>query len=175
MRPEYQGVPRAAEGFQSPSGPKAGCDQRTSSAGAASTTFQSPSGPKAGCDTQHRDFIKPHIKVSIPIRPEGRMRHDIVVAVLRPPNVSIPIRPEGRMRHGTQDAGIAILTVSIPIRPEGRMRLRPRSWPTSGGCFNPHPARRPDATGRSFHVRPRGRRFNPHPARRPDATALTAA
>ena len=93
--------------------------------------------------------------------------------------------------------------VSILIRPEGRMqrpsfRLRPPGsvcW-----CFNPHPARRPDATNGAFNsfscssaavsilIRPEGRMqlcpatvrrpwvscFNPHPARRPDATGRAA-
>ena len=63
--------------------------------------------------------------------------------------------------------------VSILIRPEGRMQLacvaRSTCCAVTDG-FNPHPARRPDATGR---LQPRAtddRRFNPHPARRPDAT-----
>ena len=42
-------------------------------------------------------------------------------------------------------------------------------WPA---CFNPHPARRPDATAPGFHwVKDALPCFNPHPARRPDATA----
>ena len=41
-------------------------------------------------------------------------------------------------------------------------------------CFNPHPARRPDATGGGLGepTRPAHPCFNPHPARRPDATTL---
>ena len=42
-------------------------------------------------------------------------------------------------------------------------------------CFNPHPARRPDATPPAWvSVRPSWTSFNPHPARRPDATAVLA-
>ena len=38
-------------------------------------------------------------------------------------------------------------------------------------CFNPHPARRPDATGGNWaRTSCRCTSFNPHPARRPDAT-----
>ena len=36
--------------------------------------------------------------------------------------------------------------------------------------FNPHPARRPDATGSTATGSPNNKGFNPHPARRPDAT-----
>ena len=79
-------------------------------------------------------------------------------------------------------------------RPQPRRHLQWR-----GPCFNPHPARRPDATNRvavvpnadsrvSILIRPEGRMqrglqprqvavvpgFNPHPARRPDATGTSA-
>ena len=66
------------------------------------------------------------------------------------------------------------LSVSILIRPEGRMQpsgltARLTSCPS---CFNPHPARRPDATGSTQRRQTSTSRasFNPHPARRPDAT-----
>ncbi len=36
-------------GFQSPSGPKTGCDTSLARGSAAGTSFQSPSGPKTGC------------------------------------------------------------------------------------------------------------------------------
>ena len=62
--------------------------------------------------------------------------------------------------------------VSILIQPEGRMQLPPARWgPGTPCCFNPHPARRPDATWRESGARPqRTTCFNPHPPRRPDAT-----
>ena len=41
------------------------------------------------------------------------------------------------------------------------------------GCFNPHPARRPDATLRRRSCHKEWSGFNPHPARRPDATRYT--
>ena len=40
----------------------------------------------------------------------------------------------------------------------------------TGNCFNPHPARRPDATRYQVLIRSSPGCFNPHPARRPDAT-----
>ena len=94
--------------------------------------------------------------------------------------------------HPLQQGPQAI--VSILIRPEGRMQP-PRTKParcflmfqsSSGqkaGCnssgvmistallrFNPHPARRPDATASEAGLLLSLRGFNPHPARRPDAT-----
>ena len=47
----------------------------------------------------------------------------------------------------------------------------PGSVPTAGSrCFNPHPARRPDATGSCGLNRRLPHSFNPHPAFWPDAT-----
>ena len=45
-------------------------------------------------------------------------------------------------------------------------------WSQDRACtsFNPHPARRPDATSSRRSVPTARRCFNPHPARRPDAT-----
>ncbi len=91
------------------------------------------------------------------------------------------------------DVGLA---VSILTRPESRM-LRPRLflWRAGTPSFNPHPARKPDATAEleefeflllefqsspgpkagcykqkaRFPLTPAS--FNPHPARKPDATS----
>ena len=110
--------------------------------------FQSSSGQKAGCNRRGRSRQKQLFVVSILIRPSGRMQHEIVAL-------------DG------QD-----LDVSILIRPEGRMQLRgPRDWLPASAGFNPHPARRPDATCIEWRrVRHGCGSFNPHPARRPDAT-----
>ena len=67
--------------------------------------------------------------------------------------VSILIRPEGRMqlapaRCAEQRPVHVLSPFSILIRPEGRMQLAGHCGMTARfGCFNPHPARRPDATG----------------------------
>ena len=141
--------------------------------------------------------------VSILIQPEGRMQRVLVGHLQRfhlSARVSILIQPEGRMQHRSSITNwYRPQTVSILIQPEGRMqqgllilwnsRLR--------SCFNPHPARRPDATrtvmlaivlgqvefqsssspkagcnalGAFLLFRGRVLCFNPHPARRPDAT-----
>ena len=116
--------------------------------------FQSSSGQKAGCNRWDRPacpvirFFNPHparrpdatrlvwsffhapSRVSILIRPEGRMQptHDQgfqsswLQQVYRD-HVSILIRPEGRMQHRF-DWTHAGHTVSILIRPEGRMQRR---------------------------------------------------
>ena len=65
-----------------------------------------------------------------------------------PQTVSILIQPEGRMQlHRYLSICFGFVKVSILIQPEGRMQ------PPQGVCgrrhgsgFNPHPARRPDAT-----------------------------
>ena len=136
-------------------------------------------------------------QVSILIQPEGRMQRRVQLASVEVLIVSILIQPEGRMQpvlhlpygfyllfqsSSSQKAGcnlgqgggwvLDLRPVSILIQPEGRMQRARRAVPAP--CrpgFNPHPARRPDATaGGSV---PRGCKagcFNPHPARRPDAT-----
>ena len=91
--------------------------------------------------------------VSILIRPSGRMQPAFTAALtLGKRIVSILIRPEGRMQLNQCATLIPSLRVSILIRPEGRMQRaglpQARLSPTS---FNPHPARRPDATGVRRH------------------------
>ena len=132
--------------------------------------FQSSSGQKAGCNLGDEDSPA-LLGVSILIRPEGRMQlyehPDLDHAVV----VSILIRPEGRMQRCWSVISGSSLFVSILIRPEGRMqRLSGPSGCPRTRCFNPHPARRPDATGISSGARRLAIGFNPHPARRPDAT-----
>ena len=61
--------------------------------------------------------------------------------------------------------------VSILTRPEGRMQpLFNYCHSVLYSSFNPHPARRPDATAKSSVTTLLPACFNPHPARRPDAT-----
>ena len=139
------------------------------------------------------------IAVSILIQPEGRMQHAAASGVRHGISVSILIQPEGRMQH-------------LVVGPLGDPEVFQSSSSPKAGCngasrgrvttallsFNPHPARRPDATSHMALLREReahefqsssspkagcnARRlrwpctarslgFNPHPARRPDATA----
>ena len=108
--------------------------------------FQSSSGLLAGCNLRRTE------------EPQ-----------LIPLGVSILIRPEGRMQHPAGlRVGVGLPSVSILIRPEGRMQLFPRCPYHQGQSrFNPHPARRPDATPEvciishiptvSILIRPEGR------------------
>ena len=110
--------------------------------------------------------------VSILIRPEGRMQRPHfghIVAVFAQ-GVSILIRPEGRMQPAVdRRAGAAERFQSSSGQKAGCNRRRQEHAWQFGHCFNPHPARRPDATPAVLSVGERSDRFNPHPARRPDA------
>ena len=145
--------------FQSSSSPKTGCKHRSARGRGfptALTTFQSSSSPKTGCKPYRtcRAINQVHKLVSILIQPEDRMQG------------SLP---------GVYRA-LPWFAVSILIQPEDRMQAELLSGTLCGGsfrCFNPHPARRPDASC-ALHtsaddVLQNGWSFNPHPARRPDA------
>ena len=140
-------------GFQSSSGQKAGCNLPC---GPAPTTaadrFQSSSGQKAGCNALRVRVVPVSVIVSILIRPEGRMQQRALRATPRAAPVSILIRPEGRMQH------------SVVFNYSNVHRFQSSSG-QKAGC------------NRSFR-RPflqQHLSFNPHPARRPDATAMSAA
>ena len=185
----------AARRFQSSSGQKAGCNlaegQDATAASPRSVSilirpegrmqplsepekrtyfeFQSSSGQKAGCNPQQRDPQQP-ARVSILIRPEGRMQ-----PARRGPASSCGFQSSSGQKAGCNGARRHLLRLAAYR-------------------FNPHPARRPDATMAYFQfpmdyllvsilIRPEGRMqhgvsgwkppmtsFNPHPARRPDAT-----
>ena len=111
--------------------------------------------------------------------------------------VSILTRPEGRVQRAPGRCCLREAEVSILTRPEGRVQPGiAGDYAASGTRFNPHPARRPGATGRdapataaesAFQSSPGQKAgcnrlpsrecpdrdgFNPHPARRPGATVL---
>ena len=67
-----------------------------------------------------------------------------------------------------------VVPVSILIQPEDRMQESGLGgFGQSQLCFNPHPARRPDASPVDMQQLRSGQpRFNPHPARRPDASGV---
>ena len=110
--------------------------------------FQSSPGPKAGCYDAVDGAAAPFRGVSILTRPEGRvLRGDDANGVVMG-GVSILTRPEGRVLLPSSRRSPGGRTVSILTRPEGRVL---RMLPLTGSCatsgFNPHPARRPGATG----------------------------
>ena len=110
--------------------------------------FQSSSGQKAGCNIRAACGIQSNDGVSILIRPEGRMQ-----CVAR-----LPEAPSNVFQSSSgQKAGCNVSTV-------------PPSHAFCN-CFNPHPARRPDAIFNDVSQNRSPSCFNPHPARRPDAIA----
>ena len=168
---------KAADGrrglFQSSSGPKTGCNDQSAYVVWALREFQSSSGPKTGCNPPWRRVVASGHRVSILIRPEDRMQLSLMAVI----GVPLWFQSSSGPKTGCNRCGVS--------------RCRTAS------CFNPHPARRPDATrGRplphaglrrvSILIRPEDRMqrsrghpplagtgsFNPHPARRPDATGV---
>ena len=124
MPPKQRSIATWPLQFQSSSGPKAGCHalMPTNSANypcfnphparrpdatsmlsrvvPPELLFQSSSGPKAGCHKNLQQIIM-RVRVSILIRPEGRMPHRLEYRYIPRDEVSILIRPEGRMPHAS--------------------------------------------------------------------------
>ena len=112
--------------------------------------------------------------VSILIRPEGRMQQGWKVWQAGDRSVSILIRPEGRMQLSSPHPPVSGMEVSILIRPEGRMQPRWHRRRRQQGLVSI--LIRPEGRmQRPLFVHSLVHRvgFNPHPARRPDATSAT--
>ena len=110
--------------------------------------FQSSSSQKAGCNSG-RGPAERGADVSILIQPEGRMQPLSSGLAIPLAEVSILIQPEGRMQHLPPLGCPTLVGVSILIQPEGRMQQSRVTVGLVPLSFNPHPARRPDATGRT--------------------------
>jgi len=76
-------------------------------------------------------------QVSTLIRPEGRMRLDVIDAEEEAMRVSTLIRPEGRMRRLLILGEGVPVGVSTLIRPEGRMRRPILLWTSAQAEFQP--------------------------------------
>ena len=158
--------------FQSSSGQKAGCNRRGRSRQKQLFVVSILIRPSGRMQHEIVALDGQDLDVSILIRPEGRMQlHRMAAGTawlwkfqsssgaqgtgFRLLPVSILIRPEGRMQPASNGGGYGMaVEVSILIRPEGRMqRKRGAATVRSPNCFNPHPARRPDAT--SYRMQPR--------------------
>ena len=85
--------------------------------------------------------------------------------------VSILIQPEGRMQHFKHSLIVHVLRFQSSSSQKAGCNAIPHSALRTHYCFNPHPARRPDATCWARRYWWPTWCFNPHPARRPDATA----
>ena len=141
--------------------------------------FQSSPGQKAGCNRLPVGVPFSFNWRSVPsFNPHPARRPDAILAgILGVANLPGCFNPHPARRPDAisvtgDGASWPVHRVSILTRPEGRMQwlkcqdmaLHPLV------CFNPHPARRPDAivaVGELCRIRC----FNPHPARRPDAIA----
>ncbi len=133
--------------------------------------FQSSPGPKAGCYHNQRARkmairgFNPH-PARKPDATHLRSKFKLTQ------EVSILTRPESRMLRVNNKRAI------------GSCRFQSSPGPKAGCyfflsvmllkllCFNPHPARKPDATGAIFPMSSMSDGFNPHPARKPDATSV---
>ena len=154
-------------GFQSSPGQKAGCNAQKQVERDAFYRFQSSPGQKAGCNPFMKSTRSRTTSVSILTRPEGRMQLHDLSGLPCFHAVSILTRPEGRMQFGDLVGGIPVKQFqSSPGQKAGcNCRFQQLPWPRR--CFNPHPARRPDAirpvrhrqhvAGVSILTRPEGR------------------
>ena len=198
--------------------------EECSSSGAVDL-FQSSSGSLAGCHLSvgmHQGFV---LRVSILIRLAGRMPHHFERCRPHWGNVSILIRLAGRMPRPSSstwnwttafqsssgslagchaEARLAEARAHFGFQSSSGSLAGCHRLPSPGSmprwvCFNPHPARWPDATTRNglnlglievsilirlagrmprkHHPQTQSRRicFNPHPARWPDATCVRPA
>ncbi len=133
--------------------------------------FQSSPGPKAGCYS----ILKEIPKLLYCFNPHPARKPD-ATTITNPQaqlgRVSILTRPESRMLHVSTENNSNDSKVSILTRPESRMLrllvsfftlvLKFQSSPgPKAGCYPPETARNVEFQG-----------FNPHPARKPDATFL---
>ena len=134
--------------FQSSSGQKAGCNLLREYNTETFMWFQSSSGQKAGCNAR---CAVPALRL-VCFNPHPARRPDATgsVGYLKAlmPKVSILIRPEGRMQLGGSADFLyfgRVLFQSSSGQKAG-CNIIIRSQPGCCSCFNPHPARRPDAT-----------------------------
>ena len=143
--------------FQSSSGQKAGCNAgicpRYSSAGLQLVSILIRPEGRMQLFRGGRNTVITVEGVSILIRPEGRMQQRACLCVSPP--LEYVFQSSSGQKAGCNDRDSRFTTVrskrgvSILIRPEGRMQLSFDELQPLGDhykSFNPHPARRPDAT-----------------------------
>ena len=109
------------------------------------SVFQSSSGQKAGCNTANS--LRMSLALILFQSSSGQKAGC---------NPSLPSRKSSPRKMFQSSSG----------QKAGCNPVERRGRPPSHLCFNPHPARRPDATILRPPGSPLG--FNPHPARRPD-------
>ena len=161
--------------FQSSSGQKAGCNPYWLGMTCATFPFQSSSGQKAGCNRRTGCLASCFRRFQSSSGQKAGCN--------RPSQFSATSSLLFQSSSG-QKAGCnfgrsgSYPCVSLGFNPHPARRPdatppKPGTGLTTTSCFNPHPARRPDATLSRLTTDSVGSlRFNPHPARRPDATGL---
>ena len=192
--------------FQSSSGQKAGCNIDRSVCCADSTSCFNPHParrPDATCRRRHlfqslRGWSLTHWAVSILIRPEGRMQPPCSLGLSR--GCSPTFQSSSGQKAGCNGAlefyiwPVGLFQSSSGQKAGCNVLHHHQTNPAIATGFNPHPARRPDATfvgapggpapivfqsssGQKagcnvvdYRLDQQARSFNPHPARRPDAT-----
>ena len=109
--------------------------------------FQSSPGQKAGCNTDPPLLLRARVSVSILTRPEGRMQLLNGCAKGKPGQgfQSSPGQKAGCNPSGVTLAALCLsLFQSSPGQKAG-CNHSGTQWISGIFCFNPHPARRPDA------------------------------
>ena len=134
--------------FQSSSSPKTGCkSQHSQRLADLLGEFQSSSSPKTGCKWAGDVEIEVSVEVSILIQPEDRMQEDSAPCITYLGSiVSILIQPEDRMQGINNICSTALSLFQSSSSPKTGCKASTTSVPLRYLCFNPHPARRPDAS-----------------------------
>ena len=135
--------------FQSSSDLQAGCNGASQVLVGSRSQFQSSSDLQAGCNRPRlavrwssQSRFNPHPTFRPDATPDRHRRHRLHN------RVSILIRPSGRMQPDNSAHCDVFGPVSILIRPSGRMQLSRVAGLELPDAkrFNPHPTFRPDAT-----------------------------
>ena len=111
--------------------------------------FQSSAIREAGCNLDFGQYQQQYIMVSILSQPEGRLQCVMFLVHRRELVFQSSPGQKAGCKNDWQSAPGRGIWVSILTRPEGRVQdaAGPAPpWPPE--CFNPHPARRPGASGR---------------------------
>ena len=131
--------------------------------------FQSSSSPKAGCYIDPRDNTSPYPRFNPhpARRPDATISHPLKDAIFA---VSILIQPEGRMLRGLHDFNLLFYWFQSSSSPKAGCYAMPSIMPRKESLFQSSSS--PKAGCYTFVVKAASSAqcFNPHPARRPDAT-----
>ena len=148
MQAEAPGVREdITEMFQSSSSPKTGCKSGHATTAERTTTFQSSSSPKTGCKSGHATTAERTTTFQSSSSPKTGCKRFTCQTCGDSYHVSILIQPEDRMQAmiSTSHTDVHLFQSSSSPKTGCKIPRGPRSAGV-GGSFNPHPARRPDAS-----------------------------